>query len=54
MKNNKTQFLVIAVFILTINLIFSDELKVVEVGKIDNVSVNVGTYSTTEKKLKVH
>lgn len=53
MKNIKTQFLVIAVFILTINLIFSDELKVVEVGKIDNVSVNVGTYSTTEQSISV-
>lgn len=53
MKINKTQFLVIAVFILTINLIFSDELKIVEVGKPDNVSVAVGNYTTTEQSISV-
>ena len=53
MKINQNKILIIAVFLLTINVIFSEEPKVVEVGKLNGTVVEVGNYSTTEQGIVV-
>ena len=53
MKLNQNKILIIAIFLLAINLLFSEELKVVEVGKVSETIVEVGVYNTTTQGIEV-